>query len=115
MRIENAHTIFETGKMPVIVYTDDPVEKPPSASNSVPSDRPRAEALGEEQVPSRPTPSFASQDPIRLKGDSPSSSIKISQETFETLQSGRLPLETQTQLKAVCVTNFHCPTSRPHC
>ena len=109
VRIENAHTIFETGKMPVIVYTDDPVDKP-SASNSVPSDRPRADALGGEQVPSRPTPSFASQDPIRLKGDSPSSSIKISQETFETLQSGRLPLDTQTQLKAVASQTF---TARP--
>ena len=98
VKIENAQTIFETGKMPVIVYTNEPT--PPSASNSG-TDNPRAEALDESRVPSRPTPSFASQDPIRMEGDSPSSSIKISQETFESLKSGHFPLEAQTHLKAV--------------
>jgi hypothetical protein len=98
VKIENAQTIFETGKMPVIVYTNEPT--PASASNSG-TDNPRAEALDESRVPSRPTPSFASQDPIRMEGDSPSSSIKISQETFESLKSGHFPLEAQTHLKAV--------------
>ena len=83
VKIENARTIFEGCKMPMIVYTDEPAEKPASANRtSIHLNTPDAEALSAAQVPSRPTPSFTSQDQICLWGNSPSSSIKLTQETF---------------------------------
>ena len=102
VKIENARTIFEGCKMPMIVYTDEPAEKPASANRtSIHLNTPDAEALSAAQVPSRPTPSFTSQDQICLWGNSPSSSIKLTQETFQSLQSGHLSFETKNLIKAL--------------